>query len=92
MAITTTQTHPKLLWPGLLKVWSESMHGDWDEEYSKIFDTVSSDKAFEEMQQVTYYGLAPEKAQGAVAHLRCRTARIQQAFYARRVCTWFPDH
>ena len=65
MAITTTQTHPKLLWPGLLKVWSESMHGDWDEEYSEIFDSISSDKAFEEMQQVTYYGLAPEKAQGA---------------------------
>tara|TARA_R110002110_G_scaffold114209_3_gene283198 strand:+ start:277 stop:1188 length:912 start_codon:yes stop_codon:yes gene_type:complete len=65
MAVTTTQTHPKLLWPGLLKVWSESMHGDWDEEYSKIFDSMESEKAFEEMQQVTYYGLAPEKAQGS---------------------------
>ena len=64
MAINT-QTHPKLLWPGLYDIWHDGMYKQWPELYSKVFDLKSSEKHYEEIQGVTSFGLAPQKTQGA---------------------------
>ncbi len=64
MAVITTQTHPKFLWPGQKRIWGDHFYKRWDEEFSKIFEVTDSNKAFEEMTQITGFGLAPVKAQG----------------------------
>lgn len=64
MAVITTQTHPKFLWPGQKDIWGDHYYNRWDEEYSQIFEVVSSDKAFEEYTGVTGFGLTPVKSQG----------------------------
>ena len=63
MAINT-QTHPKLLWPGIQAIWGDYFYKQHDPEYSKIFEVIDSRKAYEEDVQITGFGLAPVKAQG----------------------------
>jgi hypothetical protein len=63
MAINT-QTHPKLLWPGIQDLWGDYFYGEHESEYDKIFEVADSNKAYEEDVQITGFGLAPEKAQG----------------------------
>lgn len=65
MAVITTQSHPKLLWPGIQEIWGDAFYNEHDEKYSKVFSVGSSRQAFEEDQGVTGFGLAPEKTQGA---------------------------
>lgn len=65
MAVINTATHPKLLWPGLYKVFHDGMTKEWPELYSKIFDIHTSSQHYEEIQGVTSFGLAPEKTQGS---------------------------
>jgi hypothetical protein len=60
MAPITTGTHPKLLWPGLAAIWG-NMHKDDPSGYEKVFDAESSDKAYEETQELSGFGLAPVK-------------------------------
>jgi len=63
--MTTTQsTLSELLWPGL-KVNFGLSYNEWVEEYSKIFDMETSDKASEEYNETTSFGLVPRKAEGA---------------------------
>lgn len=62
MAITTG-THPKLLWPGLQAIWG-NMYKDQPEEHTSIFDVGTSDKAYEEDQELAGFGLAPVKSEG----------------------------
>lgn len=64
MAIST-QTSPKLLWPGQREIWGDYFYNRQPSEYDKIFSVVSSDKAFEEMTGITGFGLTPVKSQGA---------------------------
>lgn len=64
MAIMTTGSHPKELWPGV-KAFFGLTYDEHTEEFSLIFDQDSSDKAYEERQLVTGLGLAPVKNQGA---------------------------
>lgn len=64
MAVITTQTHPKLLWPGQKAIWGDYFYNQHPEEYSKIFTVTDSDKAFEEYTGVTGFGLVPVKTQG----------------------------
>lgn len=59
-----TGNHPKALWPGV-KAWWGKAYDDHQVEYTDLFDTVSSDKAYEEDVQLVGFGLAPIKAQGA---------------------------
>lgn len=62
--VITTGNHPKALWPGIKAWWGRS----YDEhvvEYTDLFDTDSSERAYEEDVQVTGFGLAPVKAEGA---------------------------
>ena len=63
MAINT-QTHPKLLWPGIQDIWGDYFYKEHDPEYTKLYDVSDSSKAYEEDVQITGFGLAPEKTQG----------------------------
>jgi hypothetical protein len=62
--VISTANHPKALWPGV-KAWWGKAYNDHVVEYTDLFDTVSSDKAYEEDVQLVGFGLAPVKAQGA---------------------------
>lgn len=60
----TTGTHPKLLWPGLQAIWG-NMYKDQPEEHTSVFDVGTSDKAYEEDQELSGFGLAVAKSEGA---------------------------
>lgn len=62
MSATNTGNIAKLLWPGLNAIWGS--YKDHPGEYTELFDTVSSDKAYEEDQLVPGLGLAPIKTEG----------------------------
>jgi hypothetical protein len=62
--VINTSNHPKALWPGV-KAWWGKAYDDHQVEYTDLFETVSSDKAYEEDVQLVGFGLAQVKAQGA---------------------------
>ncbi len=64
MAVISTSNHPKALWPGIKK-WFHTQYERHPLECMELFETVSSDKAYEERVQSVGYGLAAEKAQGS---------------------------
>jgi len=64
MAVITTGSHPKALWPGV----HAFVMGEYDnhpEEYSRIFDMENSKMAYEEDVEITGFGLAQVKSEGA---------------------------
>ena len=61
-----TGNFAELLWPGLRTVWGNS-YKDFSPVWSKVFNEVKSDKAFEKDQGVTGLPLAGVKEQGATA-------------------------
>lgn len=63
--IINTGSHPKLLWPGVRATWGQ-IHDEHPTEYTDLYEIMSSDKAYEEMVQITGFGLASIKpeAQG----------------------------
>lgn len=62
--VINTGSHPKLLWPGIHAIWGQ-MYDQHPTEYTDLFDVQSSGKAYEQDVQVTGFGLAPVKGQGA---------------------------
>lgn len=62
--IINTGSHPKLLWPGVYTTWGQ-IYDAHAKEYTDLYEVRSSDKAYEQGVQVTPFGLAPVKAQGA---------------------------
>ena len=62
--VINTGTHPKLQWPGVHTVWGQ-MYNEHPVEYTDLFEVETSKKAYEEDVQVTGFGLAPVKGQGA---------------------------
>lgn len=67
MAIITTGTHPKALWPGIKAWWGRS-YNEHVPEYPDLFEIDTSDKAYEEEPEITGFGLAPVKPQGEQIH------------------------
>lgn len=63
MAIITTGSHPKALWPGIRAWWGRS-YSEHVPEYPDLFETDTSDKAYEEEPEISGFGLAPVKPQG----------------------------
>lgn len=61
--IINTGSHPKALWPGIKAWWGRS-YAEHAPEYTALFETVTSDKAYEEYVQTTGFGIAPQKPQG----------------------------
>ena len=59
----TTGTHPKLLWPGLQAIWG-NLYKDAPSGYSQVFEEGTSDKAYEEDQEISGFGLSPVKPEG----------------------------
>lgn len=59
-----TGNHPKLLWPGLAALWGRK-YDEHKKEYVGLFDMETSSQAYEEDVELTGFGLAPVKSQGA---------------------------
>lgn len=81
MAVITTGSHPKALWPGIYKIWGMdyNQHGL---QCKELFDEKTSMKNFEELVQSTSFGLAPKKAQGAaVVYDSHSQGQIQRAIH-----------
>jgi hypothetical protein len=67
MSVINTGTHPKLLWPGILAIWGQT-YAEHAKEYPDLFSIMTSEKAYEEMLQLTGFGLAsikPESQAGS---------------------------
>src|SRR4030042_76086 len=83
--VINTGLHPKALVPGVKAWWGLKYNGH-EEEYSKIFDKDTSDKAYEEFVQSTGFGLAPQKGQGAAisydSHIQGPVTRATAVAYA----------
>jgi hypothetical protein len=62
--VINTGSHPKLLWPGVYTTWGQ-IYDSHDKEYTDLYEIKMSEKAYEQGVQVTPFGLAPVKAQGA---------------------------
>jgi hypothetical protein len=62
--VVNTGSHPKLLWPGVFTTWGQ-MYDQHEKEYTALYNIKTSDKAYEQGVQITPFGLAPVKAQGA---------------------------
>ena len=85
MAVITTGSHPKFLWPGIHAIFGASYtaHGD---QNVKLFDQKKSDKKYEELVEQTGFGLAPVKAEGSStaydSHAQGITARGTNVAYS----------
>lgn len=64
MSTITTANIAKLLWPGLNARWGAN-YTEFPKQYTDLVDVFSSDMTYEEDQEVTGFGLAPVKQQGA---------------------------
>ena len=64
MAVIATGNHPKALWPGVY-AWFGASYNEHDKQYTRLFDTKSSSKNYEELVEQTGFGLAPVKAEGS---------------------------
>ena len=63
MAINTG-SHPKSLWPGV-KAFFGKTYAEKATTYSQVFESMTSDKSYEEVVEETGFGLAPQKPEGA---------------------------
>ncbi len=64
MTVITTGNVPKLLWPGLDAIWGRE-YDEYQPEWRDLYDVKSSSMNYEEDVEVTGFGLAPVKQQGA---------------------------
>lgn len=62
--VINTGSHPKLLWPGIKEIWGQ-IYDSHPVEYTDLYDIETSRQAYEQDVQITGFGLAPQKAQGA---------------------------
>ncbi len=61
--VISTANIPKALWPGV-KGWWGRFYEEKPMQYRDLFEIQQSDKAYEELVEVTGFGLAPVKPQG----------------------------
>jgi hypothetical protein len=62
--VINTGSHPKALWPGIHAFWGQ-VYNAHPQEHLDLYDVDDSGQAYEEDTQVTPFGLAPAKAEGA---------------------------
>jgi hypothetical protein len=63
MAVITSGSHPKLLWPGIKKIWGRE-YGEHPLECVELFTSEGSTQSYEEDVHITGFGLAPVKSEG----------------------------
>lgn len=63
MAVMTTGTFPKGLWPGIDKFWGLG-YNEHGMEYTSLFEVRTSDKSYEQVTEASGFGYAPTKAEG----------------------------
>ena len=63
MAIISTGSHPKALWPGV-KAWFGVGYGEHPEEFRDLYEMATSEQNYEEDVQMSGFGLMPVKQQG----------------------------
>lgn len=75
MAVTTTGSHPKDLWPGILAHWGNSYasHPKLSEE---MFEWITSSKAYEEIVERYTTGLAEVKPEGGSVKFTSRSQGV----------------
>ena len=64
VGVISTGSHPKALWPGV-RAWFGATYMRQPRIWSKIFDSNTSEKAYEEDVAMTSFGLAPKKPEGS---------------------------
>ncbi len=64
MSIINSGSFAKALWPGV-NAWYGKAYNEYGVEYTKLFETFKSSKAFEEDVGVSSFGLAAVKPEGA---------------------------
>ncbi len=64
MSAITTGNHPKALWEGIQRWWGRE-YSKHPKFHTEMFEVKSSRKAYEEDVEVTGFGLAPVKTEGA---------------------------
>lgn len=64
MAVISTGSHPKALWPGV-RAFFGSVYDSQPKIWSQIFETVTSEKAYEEGVATQSFGLAVKKDEGS---------------------------
>lgn len=63
MAVINTGSHPKALWPGI-RAFFGTVYDSQPKIWSQVFETVTSDKAYEEGVATQSFGLAAKKPEG----------------------------
>lgn len=85
MSVINSGSFAKALWPGV-NAWYGRAYDAYPEEYSKLFETQKSTKAFEEDVGVSSFGLAVQKSEGAPISYDSErqgfVTRYQHAVYA----------
>jgi len=80
-----TGSHPVLLWPGVYDTWGQ-VYAEHPEEYPQLYDVRESDQAYEILPQITPFGTAPVKSEGAPvswdSELQGPITRAQPTAYA----------
>lgn len=64
MSMINSASFAKALWPGV-NAWYGKAYAEYPVEYTRLFDTNKSDRAYEEDVGVTSFGLAVQKGEGA---------------------------
>jgi hypothetical protein len=80
MAVITSGSFAKALYPGVNSWWGQA-YDEWAEEYTDLFNKVSSKRAYEEDVQFTGLGLAAIKREGDAVTFDS----MQQGFLTRYV-------
>lgn len=63
MAVGTRSLHPSELWPGI-KAFFGKTYKELPKQYTQVFETLDSNKAYEEIVETTGYGLPVQKNEG----------------------------
>lgn len=63
MSVMNTGSFAKALWPGV-NAWYGKSYAEYPVEYTKLFETFKSSKAFEEDVGISSFGLAVQKGEG----------------------------
>lgn len=77
--VITRSAHPDALWPGV-KGWFGKTYKKYPQEWSQVFESVDSDKAYEYLIEATGFGLAPVKPEGTSVSFDSDTQGTKNTF------------